>query len=194
MFQLSERLSTQRGARRPARQYLKRAALFGAGLLLLWVALQLLPGQTSPEDLLVYSDDAGTIAAPTENAAASRAPSLFTFGNLVAVVLLGGGVVAAIYLRRRASSDDHPTAITTMGECPIGPGQSLQLVECAGEILLLGVASGQISLLRTYDADRFDSAVLNGPTSGVPVNPHFADVLRRYSGDRSQLETNGSTC
>lgn len=194
MFQLFERLSTPGGARRPARQYLKRAALFGAGLLLLWVALQLLPGQTSPEDMLVYSDDAGTVAAQAETATASQAPSLFTFGNLLAVLLLGGGVVTAIYLRRRATEDVHPNAITTMGECPIGQGQSLRLVECGGEILLLGVASGQINLLRTYDKDRFDTAVLDGATNGVPVNPHFADVLRRYAGDRSQMETIGSTC
>lgn len=193
MFHLSERLSPSGTSRIEARRYLKRAFLFGAGLLLLWVSLQLLPSRTAPEQPPVYSDEAGTVASGTQKTPPSGTLNLFAPGNLVAILLLGGGVALAVHLRRRSRTGDAPTAITPLGEYGIGPNQSLRLVECANEVLLIGVTSGQVTLLRSYTADQFD---VDCPEEGAKpsMGTHFADVLHRYAGQREPVETNGTTC
>lgn len=193
MFQLVERLSTFGAPPPEARRYLKRAFLFGAGLLLLWVALQLVPSAAPPVESAVYSDDAGTVAARAEPRPSARTPSLFTPGMLAAILLLGGGVAVAIHLRRRTNGGEGPTAISPVGEYAIGPNQSLRLIECAGEVLLIGVTAGQVSLLRSYPPDQFD--LPPSDRAGVhAAHTHFADVLHRYAGQAGRIEQSETSC
>lgn len=194
MFHLSERLSTSGTSRTEARRYLKRAFLFGAGLLLLWVSLQLLPSRTLPNGPPVYSDDAGTVASRGQQETSSEAPGVFTPGNLLAVLLLCGGVGLAVHLRRRAKSASEPMPITPLGWYSIGPHQSLRLVECGDEVLLLGVTSGQVNLLRSYPSGHFDEMPMKDETKRPPSESHFADVLHRYVGDRGRIQLPGTTC
>lgn len=192
MFQLLERLSLSGTPPIEARRYLKRAFLFGAGLLLLWVALQLVPSPSSPPETAVYSDDAGTVAARAEQRPSPRTPRLFTPGTLAALLLLGGGVAVAVHLRR-TSTGEGPNAITPLGEYALGPNQSLRLIECAGEVLLIGVTGGQVNLLRSYAADQFD---LRLPDEAVmrPTDSHFADLLHRFAGQSGRNEQAGTIC
>lgn len=193
MFQFVERLSTLGAPAPEARRYLKRAFLFGAGLLLLWVALQLVPSAAPPVESAVYSDDAGTVAARAEPSPPARTPGLFRPGTMVAILLLGGGVAVALRLRRRTNGGEGPSAISPVGEYAIGPNESLRLVECAGEVLLVGVTAGQVTLLRSYPADRFDS--IRSDQGEVPAtHTHFADVLHRYAGPSGRIEQTGTTC
>lgn len=192
MFQLTERLSTTGSTRPGTRRYVKRALLFGSGLLLLWVALQLFPVRTGDGAHAVFSDRTGTVAAQAADEVEPDAPALFSPGTLAAVLLLGGGVALAVYLRRRNADGDAPAPITPLGEYSIGPGQSLRLVECGEEVLLLGVTSGRIELLRSYPAGHFET--IRSDDSPPPAGSHFADVFRQVAGRRAQVATNGTTC
>ncbi len=192
MFLLSERLSISGSSRTDARRYLKRALLFGAGLLLLWASLQLLPSQTRVPP--VYSDDAGTVAGQADPEPKSGIPDVFSPGNLLAIVLLGGGVALAVHLRRRSKSDNGSTPITPLGDYTIGPNQSLRLIECGNEVLLIGVAAGQITLLRSYPTDRFERPLSDDAAGLSSDRSHFSDVLHRYAGDRARIESPGTTC
>lgn len=193
MFRLSERLSRPRARRADARRYVKRALLFGAGLLLLWVALQLLPSHSTPVQPRVYSDSAGTVAARAD-APSSGVPSFLSAGNVAAALLLGGGVALAVYLRRKTGDGGGTAPIKSVGELAIGPNQSLRLVECGSDLLLLGVTSGQINLLRLYPLDAFQLPEPASPADLPARNARFAHVLRQYAGQHGRVETRGSTC
>lgn len=197
MFHLSERLSSRAAGPRGARTYLKRAGLFGAGLVLLWIAIQLTP--TGRDEADVYSDDAGTVAA-SPPAPKRTVPGIVTPGNMVAGLLLAGGIGFAIYLRRRSKSKPGSVPITTLGEVPVGQNQSLRLVECGEEILLLGITSGQINLIRSYPPDRFQTlrekraAAIEeaGPAENGTHGSHFSEVLRQYAGRYADPQQNGT--
>ena len=153
MFRFTERLSSPRGA--DSKRYLRRAALFAAGLVLLWTAIQLIP--TAPSEPPVYSDDSGSVASSEQVRTPYRGPRLFTFGNLAALLLLGGGGAFAVYMHRRSAQGGGGTShIETIGELPMGQGQQLRLVRCGGEVLLIGATSHEITLLRDFDPDLFD--------------------------------------
>lgn len=198
MFRLSERLSSAGAPRSGSKRYLRRAALFAAGLGLLWVALQLVPSEPPTPEPSVYSDESGTVAH-RQPEAGGRTLRLLTGGNVAAMLLLAGGVAVAVYLRRRSKDEEPSVPITTLGQAAVGQNQSLRLVECGGEVLLLGVTSGQINLLRTYDDGRFDelrSALADEESAPAPAlkESHFSDVLRQYAGRSTTSQQNGTTC
>lgn len=181
MFRFTERLSTTGAGRVEANRYLKRAGLFAAGLLLLWVALQLVPSEPAPAEHRTYSDEAGTVASRPE-LPESRLPSFISFGNLAALLLLGGGVALAVHLRKRSRHGTEAAPFKTVASYSVGPNQSIQLIECGGETHLIGITTGQISLLKTYPSDRFVSPALDAATVSDLRSSHFADVLQRYAG------------
>ena len=57
----------------------------------------------------------------------------------------------------------------------LAQGQQLRLVRCGGEVLLLGVTGGQISLLRRYPDDAFEHVPPPATAAG------FADLLRAHA-------------
>lgn len=158
--------------------FLRRAALFGGALLLLFVALQLLPS-SPPDPAHLYSDGLGTVASKPQSAeAAPRPESTFRPGYFFALALLAGGGAFALYLRKRngpAGPSNMP--LRTVGALQLEPGQQLRLVACGEEILLLGVTSSQITLLKSFPADTFDD------TDGVNPTP----ILSTQSGSDHRL-------
>lgn len=183
MFRFTERLSSPGGT--DSKRYLKRAALFAAGLVLLWTAIQLIP--TTPAEPPVYSDDSGSVASSEQVRPAHRGPRLFTFGNLAALLLLGGGGAFAVYMHRRSSQGGRGTShIETIGELPMGQGQQLRLVRCGGEVLLIGATSHEITLLRDFDPDLFDEpATAHRDASGERGLTRSADA--RSAARHSEL-------
>lgn len=181
------------------RQLMRRAILFGVALLLLWLAVQLVP-TPQPPDASVYSDASGTVAArAVEPPAPARERRLFQPGNLIALFLLGGGGVFALHLRRRKQETSTAAVpIEVLGQMQIAPNQQLRLVSCGGEVLLLGVTSGQITLLKSYPAEHFSSTEQPPPAqeaSNVPdrpsaLPPRFSDLLRQHVGLSATLRSN----
>lgn len=192
MFRLAERLSS---ASPQQKRHLQRALLFAAGLALLWLAVQLLPPSAPPTPHPLYSDESGTVAAKTDAVQFRREPRLLTPGTFFAFVLLAGGGAFALHLRRRRRLPGTPAAlIEPVATYPLAAGQQLRLVRCADEVLLLGVTSAQITLLKTYPGDTFDpagSVPYEDPTAYPAAPPAatrpdlasspFADVLRHHA-------------
>ena len=170
---------------------MKRAGLFAAGLALLWVALQLVPSSKVPDGPQVYTDDSGAVASNRPVTPRRSGPNMSGWGNFAALLLLGGGGAFAVYLHKRSkNARPSSSAIESIGELAIGQNQQLRLIKCGEEVLLLGVTSGQINLLRTYEGDAFASFeeteaaedVRRYPAAPAFQNTAFADVLRQYAG------------
>ena len=145
------------------RHLLRRAGLFGAGLILLWVALQVAPPRASeppsnPLTETVEADDGVAVRS------LSSTPRLFTFGNLLVVLLLAGGGGAAIFLRRRSRVQGGPAIpLQALGQMSLAPNQQLRLIRCGDDVLLLGVTAGQITLLKTYRPEELETAEALAP-------------------------------
>lgn len=217
MFRVSEPLSV--GEASSTRQYLRRAGLFAAGLVLLWIALQLLP--SPPVDPPVFADDAGAVAARAADSTHDPGPRLFSFGNLAALaILVGGGIFAYVTHRRSRIGGSGKSLIEPVAELSLGQGQELRLIRCGGEVLLIGVSSQQISVLRHFAGDSFEepaaSDYVYGDAGGDadrdnPRNQrhnqaadrvsfpqtestHFAAVLRQVAGQYAHAKPDGKTC
>ncbi len=169
----------------------RRAAFFGAGLLALWLALQLAPAgpPTPPPDPVAASDRLPPVTATTE--AGGRLGTVETRpergllrpGNVLAVFILAGGIVLAFVLRRRG--EGRPTAegvMATLDAHALAPGAEIRLVRVGEEVLLLGLAQGGVSLLRRYRADEapvpLDAPMIPGPAAPSSGAAEFAALLR----------------
>jgi flagellar protein FliO/FliZ len=143
-----------------------RAFLFAGGLLLLFLVVQFVPSSDAPPPSAVESG--------VETARPQRdGYRLFSVGNLLAFALLAGGGAYALHLRKRAvGTGEGPALFEPVGQFQLAQGQQLRLIRCGGEVLLLGVTSGQITLLQTYPDDAFEDAPPSPPAAG------FADLLR----------------
>lgn len=178
---------------RPLRPW-HRAALFGAGLLVLWLALQLAPPAPTPAPTVrpaaaegrIPARDARPAAGPAEGAPLVTRPErgLFRAGNVIALLLLAGGGVWAVHLRRQRAAGDGPAEAPTLralDALTLAPGQSVRLVAVGDEVLLLGVAQGGVSLLCRYDAA--DAPVApDAPPRPAPLSADFGELLLRAQG------------
>lgn len=158
-------------------RFLNRALFFAAALVCLWLALRLATPSDPAAQGTVVSDEAGTVFTR-----ASRPSGPGTTGYLLVLVILAGGGAFALYLRRRSPRPEGAAApLRTLHEHLLGPDRSLRLVACGDEVLLLGVTSGQITLLKTYPAGQFPASPVPEAVGAAP-RPSFADVLGRLSG------------
>lgn len=182
MFQLLNRLQSPPPPRQAPQHYLKRALFFSGALVLLWVAVQLMPSSEPDVPATFYSEDSGTVAAKAEPAREER--SAFSPGHAAALLLLAGGACFAVYLRRKPGVAGTPDALMhTLGQMQLSPTQELQLVSCGDEVLLLGVGSGQITLLKSFPRDAFpEDAPATAASRAPALSPSFARVLQQYTG------------
>ena len=164
----------------------QRAVLFAAGLLLLYAAVALRP-TSNP------SARSGRLPA---GAATSAAPGLFSFGNVLVLLLLGGGGAYALHLRRKGGVPGTAAPLRSLGALTVGTGGQVRLVRCAGDVLLLGVTAQGITVLQRYDAAAYDAATaptaLPSLAAGTPDAPAeatpafeavFAEARQAASGD-----------
>ncbi len=131
---------------------LRRALLFGLGLVILFVAVQLAPSSASDPEVAYEAVRGGR-----------SGPRLFSAGNLIALALLAGGGLLALRLRQQADTPSGASPLRLVGQLPLAQGQSLRLVRCRGEVLLLGVTAGQITLLQRYPDDLAGDATVSDP-------------------------------
>ena len=205
MFRFPQRAASAAATPERPRPLLRRAALFAAGLVLLWVALQLAPKQTPPPAPTPLAE---TATADDGVVALSRpaSPSLLSAGNIAVLVLLMGGIGVAVYLRRR-SKDNGVAALSlhSMGRMDLAPSQQLRLVRCGDDVLLLGVTSGQITLLKTYDFMEFPgvNSILKDGGSEAAERPRasvasdeasFARLLRQQVGGPFTYKKSEAPC
>ena len=156
-----------------------RAFLFAGGLLLLFLVVQLASASAEAPRGAALPDQPG--GAEYTRTADRDGYDLFSVGNLIAFALLAGGGAWAYHLRTRTGpAANGPALIEPVGRFALAQNQQLRLVRCGGEVLLLGVTDGQISLLRSYDADAFADEHA-APLPAEPAAHGFADLLRAYA-------------
>jgi len=158
------------------RSVLKRIIFFAAALLLLWVALQLKPAPGPIRDTSsLYSENTGA-AAPE---AVADEPAPFRVAPLLTALVLAALLGFAYYRYRHTgavSEASHP--IELIAQQSLGPGQELRIVRCAGQTLLLGVTSNQISLIDRLPADLPETPAAPAPEPAV-ARPDFSTFLYR---------------
>ncbi len=155
---------------------LDRAPLRRAGLLAVLLVLLLVAGKVFGPDraAALAPADRQTLHAPTEEVSAAPRASGWTGGRVLAVLLLTVGAGVALVLhRRRPTAASGGAALDVVETHPLGPGQSLRLVACGDEVLLLSVAGDGARLLRHWPRERFDGQAVSLAATGVS----FADAL-----------------
>lgn len=151
-------------APRDRRVPLRRALWMAGGLVVLWGAMQLVPAPAPPPtgsaaapvaDAAAPSFDTGTVAGRPLGLREER--SLFSPGYLVALLILAGGAWWALTLRRKATAETLPAAaLQSLGTLTLTPGQTLHLVACGADVLLVGQGAGGVTLLATYPRETFE--------------------------------------
>ncbi len=140
---------------------LDRAPLRRAGLLtVLLVVLLVLgkvfgPGQATSASTIASRHD---VQGATEEVSASPRSTGWTGGRMLAVLLLaaGGGAALVLHRRRPSAASKAEATLDVIETHPLGPGQSLRLVACGAEVLLLSVGGDGARLLRHWPRDAFD--------------------------------------
>ena len=203
MFQSYQRVLTQATGPQRTRQLLKRALLFGGGLVLLWLVVQLAPS-SSLSEAVPDPTSANRIAEPSPPAS----PMAFSWGYLGALALLVGGGAFALYLRQRTrEGGGMEIPIQSLGHMTLAPNQQLRLVRCRGDVLLLGVTSGQITLLKSYAEEDIEAqpepASLPTETPSIPADSpgrpptasgRFARVLHQQLARDASTQQEEAPC
>ena len=151
---------------------LDRAPLRRAGLLSLLLVGLLVAGKTlGPDRAARSAATASRQDAPGRaegvSAAPRPVPSGWTGGRVLAVLLLAaGGGVALVVRRRAAPGAPTGSALDVLSTQTLGPGQTLKLVACGDDVLLLSATAESVRLLRSWPRERFDRDAVS-----------FADVL-----------------
>lgn len=83
-------------------------------------------------------------------------PNIFMNAVTTFVVMISILVVVWFLIQKKASkSSDQLPLFREMGEQPIGSGSQLKVVEVNGEIWVLGLTSGSVTLLHRYQSDEW---------------------------------------
>lgn len=100
-----------------------------------------------------------------------------TFSLLL--VLVAVFVVAVLLKRFRNLAGGGAGQIEVLSQTSLGQRERAVIVRVGDTRLLLGVASGQVTLLHTLPAD---ARIESTPVEGDPVRPTFANLLRKSLG------------
>ena len=99
------------------------------------------------------------------------------------------------------------TPLQSMDQMTLAPNQHLRLVRCGDDVLLLGVTTGQITLLKRYDFMEFagaNSIKLNGAVvaeaaaspspSSTSGEASFASLLKQQVGRSLNVQQTQAPC
>lgn len=176
-----------------SKQLFKRAATLCAGIFCLWIALQVMPKPGS--DLL--PPDTTTEAAPviSKDSSENRSNTMGFLKNtqIIAGILLIG-LFGFMYYRRNKFKQEHASikSLKTLNRIQLNPNQSLYLIECGEDVLLIGATNTQITLLKNIpltsltqhtvdESARSVSFPFTTPVSTHPEPGDFASLLNSYS-------------
>ena len=151
---------------------LKRALLLTLLLVVVLVAISLLP----PADTGLSSPDAQAAAASGEQVQAlvtpRTSPSLFGPGYILVMILLAAAGGGAYWLKRTTGGVASTGHLKEIGRLRVGQTQQIQLVSCAGEVLLLGTTPTGVNLLKSFPADAFPAPSQSRSSAAVAAS-HF---------------------
>lgn len=178
------------GAAPTPRDSLKRALLLSFLLVIVWSAVALMPDPVPPDAVPTADRIETEAAASTEtqdgSAEASSSAlleaddqrSLLRPGYFLVILFLAGGALFALWLKRRGTPGGPAHGLTTMGRLSLGPQQQIQLVRCAGEVLLVGTSPSGVTLLKTYDVEEFPVAEPTATPAGLLARAFQAPAPR----------------
>jgi flagellar protein FliO/FliZ len=139
----------------------------------------------APVLVAVAAEAPRRFAAP-EIAAAPAAGSAGGIGQvmLALVVVLAAVFGAALLFKRmRRFGAGGGESIQVIAQASVGTKERVVIVQVAGSRLLLGVATGQVTLLQTLPPDA--GTPPSSTAAPLSVTPRFAELLRRSLGTGS---------
>ncbi|WP_127531898.1 FliO/MopB family protein [Paenibacillus kobensis] len=116
---------------------------------------------------------------------------------LIALAVIIGLIIFAIkFLARRNRGWGANRALRALGGVPLGQHKSIQVVELAGKVYVVGIGE-DVRLLDRIDDPEEAARIINQmeQTSGAGWNPAaFSDLMNRFRnrGDQTTSETKGS--
>ena len=177
---------------------MRRAAILTVLLAVLLLATRMIaPARPRP------ATDAArqSVPASTETLSARPAPrsSGGGWGQAVALLLLAGGGAGAFLLHRRAAPRAaRASTLEVLESHALAQGQGIRLVAVGDEVLLLGVGSEGVRVLRHWPRDRFDHPIADDDgqdalTDAPPATPPRSAALLLPTGEEAppEAETEG---
>ena len=196
MFQLFKRTTSTPRKASTSRQLFKRALSFAIGLVLLWVALNIMPEPSAASKSRPPKVETGETAVPGIEAASARGLSLLSGGQIAAGILLAGLLGFAAYRHKKtASAKPALEQFQNLGRLQLSPQQHLHLIGCGNDVFLIGATNNQISLLHriapnspsshpvTAEAQQeMPSPLYSAPSSTHFISTNFASQLQQQIG------------
>ncbi len=181
-------------------QLMKRTIALGAGLLLLWFALNIMPKQPDAAvQPATFTDEAGTTAS-SSNIVSAESNSSFDLGKITAGLLLASMIVFGFIWHKKTGGKLSPAeSLQVLGKIQLNPNQHIHLVRCGENALLLGATNSQITLLHQVPSkqleNRLESSTIdtkNAPqysatTSTLMHNPDFGVMLQEHNFSQASL-------
>jgi flagellar protein FliO/FliZ len=147
------------------------------------IAAKLLTAASVLVPVIAAAAEAPRRFAAPEVASAPAASGATGVGQvmLALVVVLAAVFVAAVLLKRlRGFTGGGSDGIEVLAQASVGTKEKVVIIRVAGNRLLLGVASGQVSLLQTLPAGEAPAAI--EPAAPQAGMPRFGELLRRSLG------------
>ncbi|MDD5434450.1 MAG: flagellar biosynthetic protein FliO [Nitrospira sp.] len=116
---------------------------------------------------------------------------IIVLGVLVSLLLIALYVVKRFFLKKKGRGGDDQN-IRVITSAYVGPKKSIALVEVAGERIVVGITSDNISMLTKVSKDMEFNEVLKGQISSIPdINEDAPDEKpREEESDEKKVEIN----
>lgn len=101
------------------------------------------------------------------------------------LLLMAGGAAGVLYLFKRATRSAGPVSgrqlINVLSTRPVAPKKSIALIQVPGDILVVGIAGDNLTLL-----SKIEDRELVAELSTQPTQPTFSNLLNRFGGKSTQ--------
>ena len=101
------------------------------------------------------------------------------------LLLMAGGAAGVLFLFKRATRSAGPASgrqlINVLSTRPLAPKKSIALIQVPGDILVVGIAGDNLTLL-----SKIEDRELVAELSAQPTPPAFSNLLQRLGGKPNQ--------
>jgi len=101
------------------------------------------------------------------------------------LLLMAGGAAGVLFLFKRATRSAGPASgrqlINVLSTRPLAPKKSIALIQVPGDILVVGIAGDNLTLL-----SKIEDRELVAELSDQPTQPAFSNLLQRLGGKTTQ--------